>query len=190
MDLRTIAVVLGLAASSMVFADGHRGVLPCPADAQVQMDAEFGAGTSAQTECLQKRDDIQVVMAWNNREVNKKGVGQQVANVRNYVENLEGMYGLRINDDFVVRVVGYQSGARWMLSDEAYNRTLGVTTGNPSRPAVEWLLAKGVKMEMCQNTMRNLGYVTSDLLPGVTQVPAGVAALIDYSMRGYTYLTP
>jgi len=190
MDLKAITLVLGLSASSAIYADEPRAVLPCPVDAQAQMDAEFGAGTSAQTECLQKREDIRVVMAWNNREVNKRGVGQQVANVRNYVENLEGMYGLRINEDFTIRVVGYQSGARWLLSDEAYNRTVGVTTGNPSRPAVEWLLAKGVKMEMCQNTMRNLGYVTSDLLPGVTQVPAGVAALIDYSMRGYTYLTP
>jgi len=161
----------------------------CPINAQVQMDSEFGPGTSAQTECLRKRDNIRTAMAWNNRDLNRRGISQQVANVRNYVENLEDIYGLS-NENYKIIAVGYQSGARWLLTDAAYNRTLGVTTGNPSRATVEWLLAKGVKMVMCQNTMRNIGYVTSDLLPGVTQVPAGVAALVDLSMRNYTYNVP
>lgn len=191
MRLKLIAVLVGLLGMNAALADEDKDkILPCPIEAQVQMDTLFGPGTSAQTECVQKRDNIRVAMAWNNRDLNRNGIGQQVFNAMNYVEMLEGVYGLNVNTNYEITVVGYQAGARWLLTDAAYNRTVGVTTGNPSRASVEWLLSKGMKMVMCQNTMRNSGYVTADLLPGVTQVPGGIAALVDLSMRGYTYLVP
>jgi intracellular sulfur oxidation DsrE/DsrF family protein len=43
---------------------------------------------------------------------------------------------------------------------------------------------------MCQNTMRGNSWVTSDLIPGVEEVPGGVVALADFAQRGWAVITP
>lgn len=164
--------------------------LTCPPPAQSQMDNEFGAGTSAQTLCLQKRKGVKSVINMSSAALNKSGASQQIVNVKNMLENYQGMYGMEINDDFAIAVVGHGAGGRWLLTDAAYNRTFGVTTGNPSRALVESLVQGGVTFFMCQNTMRGFGWKTEDVLPGVKQTPAGVTAVVDFAKSGYVPLTP
>lgn len=164
--------------------------LTCPPLAQSQMDNEFGAGTSSQTLCLQNRENVKAVINMSSAALNKSGASQQVVNAKNMLDNYAGMYGMKINDDFYLVVVGHGAGGRWLLTDAAYNRTFAVTTGNPSRALVEGMVAKGVAFFMCQNTMRGSGWKTEDILLGVKQVPAGVTAVVDFAKSGFVPLTP
>ncbi len=165
--------------------------LPCPDQAIINMDKQFGHGTSLSTTCIQKRKKVKDVFAWNSAGINKKKkLGQQVHVTRNSVNNYESIYGMKINKDFEVIAIGYSGGGRWLLTDEAYNRTYNVTTGNPTGALTVSLVERGVKVYMCQNTMRGNGWVSSDLLPGVEMVPSGAVALLDFSHQGYKYINP
>jgi len=165
--------------------------LECPDQAIQSMDIQFGIGTSELTKCIQKRTGLKSVIAWNLASVNKRsGFAQQVQVTRNSVNNWENIYGMQINKDFEVVAIGYAGGGRWLLTDEAYNRTYNVTTGNPTSDLTASLIARGVTVYMCQNTMRGNSWVTSDLLPGVKMVPSGAVGIIDFINNGYKYINP
>jgi len=166
-------------------------LLACPDQAILDMDGEFGVGTSSLTSCIQNRHDVKNVVAWNLASVNKRsGLAQQVQVTRNTTNNYENMYGMVINDDFKMVAVGYAGGGRWLLTNEAYNRTYGVTTGNPTAALTTSLIERGVSVYMCQNTMRGNKWVTTDLIPGVKMVPSGAVAVLDYQNEGYDYINP
>lgn len=186
MKVGMIAMLSVLTAPVWATEDGK---LQCSPEQMAAMEAQFGAGSSAITDCLQVRKDIKTVMAINSSSLHKSGIGQQIANVKNYVNDLE-TYGLSLNNEFRVNSIGYGAGARWMLTDEAYNRSFGTTAGNVSRATVQNLLAKGVTFYMCQNTMKAFGWKIEDLLPGVKMVPSGVSAVVDFQNQDWTYLNP
>lgn len=165
-------------------------MLSCPQSALASLDDEFGAGTAAQTVCLQHRTDVKCVVNVSSATVNDKGASQQIVNVKNMVDSYSNFYGMRIDEDYVVVVVAHGAGGRWLLNDAAYNRTYAATTGNPSRAAVEALVAKGIRFFICQNTMRGAGLKTADIIEGVRQTPAGVTAVVDFAKSGYIALTP
>lgn len=175
---------------SSVADEPHNRVNTCPSDAILQMDSQFGYGTSELTTCLQKRTDINNVIAWNSAQLNKSGVAQQARVTNNLIKNYETIYDMVLEEDFNLLVVAYGAGGRWLLSDESYNRTYSVNTGNPTRALAEQLIAHGVTIYMCQNTMRSNGWITSDLIPGTKMVPSGVAALLDFQALGYHQITP
>lgn len=171
--------------SAVAFSD------TCPSQAVADMNAQFGASTSTLTTCLQNLNKIKVVIAWNDAVLNKRsGAGQQAHSTRQMIQNYTGMYNLEPSRHHDMLVVGYGAGGRWLLNDEAYNRVYGVTTGNPTRTAVEYLQTMNIRVFMCQNTMRGNGWVSQDLLPGVEMVPAGVVAVIDFASLGYLYAAP
>ncbi len=193
--MKTGLVLFGVAAlfaANTVWADAdYAGDTTCPAAAQTAMDATFGPGTSSITSCIAKRHNIRVAISMSSATLNPaKGIGQTIVNVQNMVQNYEGMYGLTLHHGYDIAVVGHFAGGRFLLTDAAYNATYGVQTGNPSRTAVQALLEHGITFVMCQNTMRANHWVTSDLIPGVQEAPAGVVALTDYGMRGWVLLTP
>lgn len=161
----------------------------CPDIVTANADAFFGAGSAEKTSCISVRDDLKIVVAVNNNDVNpRNGRGQQVLNVNNIYNDYTGNYGMKSEENFKMVVVGYGSGARWLLNDAAYTSNYGI--GNPSDDMVTSLLAKGVKFYMCQNTMKGSGWVNDDLIPGVQMVPAGVTAVIDFQNRDYSYIAP
>jgi intracellular sulfur oxidation DsrE/DsrF family protein len=165
--------------------------LKCPDQAIQEMNIEFGIGTSELTQCIQNRKELKSVFAWNLTSVNKKsGLAQQAQVTRNSVNNWEGMYDMEINKDSKVTVIAYSGGGRWLLTDEAYNRTYNVTTGNPTAKLTASLIARGIIVYMCQNTMRGNSWVTTDLLPGVQMVPSGAVSLLDHMNSGYKYINP
>lgn len=189
--LMVLGVIALFAANTVWADDDYVGDTTCPANAQTAMDATFGPGTSSITSCIAKRNNIKVAVSMSTATLNPtKGIGQTIVNVQNMVQNYESMYGLTIHHGYDIVVVGHFAGGRFLLSDEAYNRTYGVTTGNPTRTAVQALLQHGITFVMCQNTMRANHWVTTDLIPGVQEAPAGVVALTDYGMRGWVVLTP
>lgn len=163
----------------------------CPTQAINDMNAEFGVGTSNITTCLQNAKELKMVIAWNSPAVNKRsGAGQQPHSTRQMIQNYTTMYNLSASKHHEMLIVGYGAGGRWLLTDEAYNRTYGVTTGNPTRAVMDALLIDGITMYMCQNTMRGNGWTTQDLIPGVEMVPAGVVAVVDFESLGYLYVAP
>lgn len=125
----------------------------------------------------------------NNSDLNpRNGRSQQTLNVNNIYNDYTSNYDMVSGKDFKAVIVGYGAGARWLLNDAAYTATYGVA--NPSDDMIFALMAKGIKVYMCQNTMRGSGWVSSDLIPGVEMVPAGVTAVIDFQNRDYTYIVP
>ena len=187
----TAATVAALSFGTAAWADTLK--TKCPTSVANGIDAKFGVGTAAITECLAYRSGLKVVASWTNKETNaKSGIGQQVVNINNMVADYE-KYGLVVGTDPIIVVVGYGVGARWLLSDAAYLAKIdpnAVNGVNPSRVAVQNLLAKKVKIVMCQNTMNGSGYTVDDLIPGVQMTPAGVTAVIDYQQRNYDYIAP
>lgn len=169
---------------------GRTALAECPETAQLAMNDDFGEGTSALTQCLAVRHRIAVVVNWNRALTNKAGISQQATSTKNLVDNYEQMYGMEDGHQYTAVVIGYGQGGRWLLTDEAYDQTYEVSTGNPSGQIVEYLLEQGVPIYMCQNSMRANGWVSSDLLPGVKMVPSGVNAVVDYEMLGYRPLNP
>ncbi|MEK6748808.1 MAG: DsrE family protein [Pseudomonadota bacterium] len=186
MKISSIVLPLILSAGMV----GAAQAASCPSVAKAAMDVEFGAGTSDITRCLNTRDDIKVVINFSNNALHKSGVAQQLKNVENMADNYDNMYAMKINKSYRIAVVGHGAGGRFLLNDAAYNTAFSVTTGNPSRALVEALIARGVSVVMCQNTMRGSKWVTADLIAGVSEVPAGVTAVIDYDYAGYKLLTP
>lgn len=190
-SLATIFAAAPLYAGKNARAVDFDDPIPCPEQAALEMDAEFGNGTSDLTTCIQKRANLKNVFAWNLASVNSRtGLGQQVQVTRNSLNNYENIYNMTINEDFKMVAIGYSGGGRWLLNDEAFNRTYNVTTGNPSGELVRSLIERGVKVYMCQNTMRGNGWVTTDLIPGVLMVPSGAVGILDYQNAGYKYINP
>jgi len=190
-----ILLLLASSLMSMAQADSKDNdddaPLPCPTQAIQNMNQQFGHGTSLSTSCIQKRDEVKDVFAWNSAGINKKKkLAQQVHVTRNSVNNYEQVYAMKINKDFKVIAIGYSAGGRWLLTDEAYNRTYNVSSGNPTAALTQSLIERGVKVYMCQNTMRGNSWVSSDLLPGVLMVPSGAVAVLDYEHQGYKYILP
>ena len=194
--LRSLTVFIALLFTTLTAYAGRgqpadNDTLPCPDQAILNMDGEFGQGTSSLTSCIQNRSDVKNVFAWNLASVNKRsGFAQQVQVTRNTANNYESIYDMQINKDFKMVAVAYAGGGRWLLTDEAYNRTYGVTTGNPTGALTTSLIERGISVYMCQNTMRGNKWVTLDLLPGVKMVPSGAVAVLDYQKEGYKYINP
>ncbi len=187
-------IMLGLLAcvSTATLADSSFKKLKdstCPEVVTTSADALFGVGSGDATLCIAKREDLKIVIAMNNSDLNpRNGRSQQTLNVNNIYNDYTSNYDMVSGKDFKAVIVGYGAGARWLLNDAAYTATYGVA--NPSDDMIFALMAKGIKVYMCQNTMRGSGWVSSDLIPGVEMVPAGVTAVIDFQNRDYTYIVP
>lgn len=63
--------------------------------------------------------------------------------------------------------------------------------GNPYNIPVEQLMARGVKFEVCNNTLHSRKIDPAKVLPGVQIIPSGVAELAKLQAReGYVYIKP
>lgn len=188
-------VAIGLAfASSGVMA----GDFTCPAAAQAAMDAEFlstvdGVPTSAITQCLGVRKSIKIAVNVSAKDINgKNGILQQINNVKNMVDNYEKVYGITQGAGYDIAVIAHGSAGKYMLDSAVYDSKYPGDIGGNAKTveAINYLLSRGVKVFMCQNTMHSNQFVTADLIPGLREVPSGVTAVIDYGMREYVVITP
>ncbi len=195
MSMASIAVI-GMAC----FSNGYAATdFNCPSAAKAAMDAQFlstvdGVPTSDLTQCLGVRSEIKVAVNVSGAAINaKNGINQQINNVKNMVENYESVYGLtQGNTGYQIAVIVHGSAGKFLLTPAVYDaKNPGDIGGNVATTnAVNFLLSKGVKVYMCQNTMRSNGYVTADITPGVKEVPSGVTAVADFGMRQWVVMTP
>lgn len=194
-----LLALLSMASITSAFAAGDTDSTNnvCPPAYQAQIDQEFGltadgtTTTSALTTCITKRSQIRNVLNLSTAVLNpKSGISQTLNNALLMVANYRDVYGINIGQDLKINIVAHFQGGQFLLSNDAYNRIKGVTTGNPSAAAVQQLIADGVHFYLCQNTMRGNGWKTADLAPGVEEVPGGVVALADFAQRGWAVITP
>lgn len=193
-----IAVLIsGFLISAAAWADDDMQSNACPPAYQAQIDAEFGSSTngtttSGITTCISNHHHIRNVLNMSTAVLNpKSGINQTLNNASLLIANYKNVYGIVLGDDFKLNIVAHFQGGQFLLTDTAYNAAHpGLTTGNPSRAVVESLLAQGVHIYMCQNTMRANAWKTPDLIPGVEEVPAGVVALFDFTQSGWAVITP
>lgn len=156
-------------------------------DAAIAAAEAYDPGSSEVLKCLRVRDDFKVVVSWNNNLKNGKifkttgaTVGQQAVNVRNLTRDYKNNYDMIHGEDFKTVVVAYSSGVDWLRN----------TSEQANINMVNSILAQGIKIYACQNTMKAKGLLLSDLLPGVRVVPSGVSAVVDFQNKKYVYLNP
>jgi len=182
--------------------------------ASVALDAEFGLGAQAITQCLKNRKDLKVVVRVDNTFMTDP-YGAARLNSPLFLTNIEKMitqyeitHGLKIGQDIDIRVVFTGTAGALVTTNHAIftkaatlwnaeitagkhgGAPLTVSSDNPYRAIVERGLAKGMKFYLCQEASRTLGITMANKIPGVNFVPAGHAATADFQMDGYAIIIP
>ncbi|MDH5229143.1 MAG: DsrE family protein [Gammaproteobacteria bacterium] len=150
------------------------------------LDDEFGPGTQAITRCLQKKP-IKVVYQLNQSCTTSdcaKAYG--LGNIKNALDDYEITHGLS-SSQIDLNIIMYSKAYRLVLDNDA---TEVFTESNPFQAQVEALLTRGAKIYFCQNTARNKGIVTANLIPGIRYVTAGVTAIADFQLLGFAVVMP
>ena len=90
------------------------------------------------------------------------------------------------------RIIGIFHGAAayLTLNDKAYGAYRLVDTGNPYKNLLTSLMQQGVQIEECAVSMKNNGWGTEDLLPGVKVNAGAVGRLIQLMQEGYVQIQP
>lgn len=152
-------------------------------------DNEFGPGSTAITRCLANTSNANVTKVviginWTMKPgTTDKPYG--MPNIFKALKDYEVTHGMVAGEDFEVVAVVHSQGWKWVM-----NETGGHPGVNPNPDLINDLLARGVKMFICQNTSRKVGIQKADLLEGVGFVTAGITAIMDFRMEGYTYFQP
>jgi len=214
-----------LPAFATQFSDAVVNKEPCPVNAypgtpyslyppSVAIDAEFGEGAQAITQCLKNRKGLKVVVRVDNTFMTDP-YGAARLNAPLFLTNIEKMitqyevtHGLTIGQDIDIRVVFSGTGAAlattshpifskaatlWnaeIAAGKHGGSPLTVSTDNPYRLIVERGMAKGMKFYLCQEASRTLGITMANKIPGINFVPAAHAATADFQMDGYALIIP
>ena len=119
-------------------------------------------------------------------DVRSQGVGRSLACVEGLLQQYSAM-GVPADEVHVVVVVSGDA-VYWMLNDTAYRAHTKNEAPNPNAALIEKLLSKGVKIEACGETLRQIGRTAGELLPGVTVIPASYPRIVDLELQGYAFL--
>ena len=90
------------------------------------------------------------------------------------------------------RVVAIFHGAAgyMLLNDESYDRVRHGTKGNPYKDQVAALIAAGVEIEECAQTMRGNRWGNANLLPGVKVTTGANMRIVQLVQDGFVQLQP
>ena len=91
------------------------------------------------------------------------------------VGNVQRYYGA---DDVKIALVVYGPGIHSVLK------------GSPVAERIEGLVAIGVEVLACENTLTTIHKTAADLLPGVKTVPSGIPAIVEREAQGWYYVRP
>jgi intracellular sulfur oxidation DsrE/DsrF family protein len=83
-----------------------------------------------------------------------------------------------------ITVVTHAEGVDFLMQD-AMDRN-----GNPYEIAVQLLVARGVKFEVCEITLKNRGLKKEQFIQEASFVPSGVVRLAQLQHQGYAYIKP
>jgi intracellular sulfur oxidation DsrE/DsrF family protein len=235
-----LAMVVLLAGSMPVFATNFSDAVvnkdPCPVNpanpsgiaypgtdptvtldgipaAQV-IDAEFGPGAQAITQCLKNRKRVKLVVRVDNTFMTDAFGGARfdsplfLTNIEKMITQFETTHDMKIGKDVEIRVVFSGTGAvlastshkiftgaatRWnaeIAAGKHGGNLLPVVPVNPYVAAVERGMAVGMKFYLCQEASRSLGINMDNKIPGVNFVPAAHAAIADLQIDGYAIILP
>lgn len=197
--------------------DGERNWLgssddDCPVGlvTNLELDDEFGPGTEELTRCLERRDNVRVVIQINkfcrdavaNDECTRP---YALGNIRNMINDYEVTHGMVQGRDYKIVAVVHSGGGWQMLKNKGHDGNGNPVDGrNQFEGVVKGLMVDGVKFYFCQNTTR--GFIGKDILPaagefglsgatdelieGVEYTTAGVTAIAEFQSKGYTYVQP
>ena len=76
------------------------------------------------------------------------------------------------------------------LNDQSYDSNRHVTTGNPYKSLIAGLLADGVQIEECAESMKANHWGNQDLLVGVKVNTGAIARIITLTQQGYVQIQP
>jgi uncharacterized protein len=91
---------------------------------------------------------------------------------------------LDIDASAQITVVNHAQGIDYMMLD-AKDRN-----GNPYAIAVEELVRRGVKFEVCEITLKNRNLKREQFIPEASFTPSGVVRITKLQGQGYGYLKP
>ena len=83
-----------------------------------------------------------------------------------------------------ITVVTHAAGVDFLMQD-AKDRN-----GNPYEIAVQDLVKRGVKFEVCEITLKNRSLKREQFIPEATFTPSGVVRLTKLQVQGYAYIKP
>jgi uncharacterized protein len=83
-----------------------------------------------------------------------------------------------------ITVVTHAQGVDFLMQD-ALDRN-----GNPYEIAVQQLVARGVKFEVCEITLQNRGLKRDQFIAEASFTPSGVVRLAKLQKQGYAYIRP
>lgn len=93
----------------------------------------------------------------------------------NNAKNAQQDYGA---DKIDIEIVTYGPGIGMLKSDSAVAKR------------IEEAKQTGISIVACQNTMRAMKLMESDMLPNTSYVPSGVVELVKKQREGYAYIRP
>lgn len=83
-----------------------------------------------------------------------------------------------------ITVVTHAAGVDFLMQD-AKDRN-----GNPYEIAVQELVQRGVKFEVCEITLKNRSLKREQFIPEASFTPSGVVRLTKLQVQGYAYIKP
>lgn len=95
-------------------------------------------------------------------------------------------------DQATGKIIGvfHGPGAFMTLNDVSYNSNRHVTTGNPYKGLINELVAEGVQIEECAESMKGNGWTNKDLLPAVKVNTGAVGRIVELTQQGFVQIQP
>ena len=88
-----------------------------------------------------------------------------------------------------IHLVLHGDAAKYLLIDETYQMVVNDPFAvNLNAKITQDLLNLGVSVEICNSTLKSMGWTPADVLPGVTIVHDGYTRLIKLQNDGYAYI--
>lgn len=85
-------------------------------------------------------------------------------------------------------VVFHGTGLNALVTDQTLARLDPSKTANPNHEIIASLLKRGVKIEICADTMRQKNVTPAELLPGIQRVVGAYPRLVDLQLAGCAYI--
>lgn len=115
-----------------------------------------------------------------------EGINRGLFYVRKLIDTYE-REGISLSEvDF--HVVYHGSGINALVNDTTRARLDPEHPRNPNDEAIASLIKRGVKIELCADTMRQKSVTADDLQPGILRVVGAYPRLVDLQLQGYGYI--
>lgn len=93
----------------------------------------------------------------------------------NAAKNVQSTYG---KNNSLIEVIAFGPGVNLLtLESEAGQR-------------IDEAIKSGIKVVVCENTMKSQKLTEADMLPNLTYVPGGILELMQKQKQGYAYILP